>query len=195
MNESKNPATQLTAQQQYELELLHSILGPEATYPWNLSDPAARECLDRLEQQVPADAWSDEAFESKWQAISQVSAQLWDASSVSVATVLARRFSDRIPADLLTRIAEGAKAAAASGQSILDQMVATAQSVMTDWEGDDLRVMARPLAMAMRSEGDHLDRYLSADASVEWEQLSEVQQAQLSLAIAHYALTELSDAK
>ena len=192
MNESTNPASNLSPQQQIEQELLHSLLNQDGAYPWNHYDPATTQYLDRLEQTSEA-TLSDEALDSKWQKVSQLAAQLWESPNQSLMAALTQKFGARMPAHLLQTLAASTQVVASESGALMDQLVTAAQSVLTGWDADDLNVMARPLAMAMRSgQEEILETTLRSVRQADWADLSEVEQARLSLAIARYALNELS---
>ena len=64
---------------------------------------------------------------------------------------------------------------------------------MPGWDLEDLEVMARPLAYSMRGDkNDELENILATIEPVDWYNLSEVEQARLSLAIALYAISLVS---
>ncbi|MEM7648548.1 MAG: hypothetical protein AAF283_05190 [Cyanobacteria bacterium P01_A01_bin.70] len=192
MNESTNPVSNLTPQQQIEQELLHSLLNQEEAYPWNLYDPATPQYLDGLEQASEA-TLLDEALDSKWPQVSQLAAQLWESPTQSLLATLTQKFGARMPAHLLQTLAASTQVVASDSGALIDQLVTAAQSVLTGWDADDLNVMARPLAMAMRSgQEEILEVTLRSVRQTDWADLSEVEQARLSLAIARYALNELS---
>ena len=192
MNESTNPVSNLTPQQQIEQELLHSLLNQEEAYPWNLYDPATPQYLEGLEQASEA-TLLDEALDSKWQQVSQLAAQLWESPTQSLLATLTQKFGARMPAHLLQTLAASTQVVASDSGALIDQLVTAAQSVLTGWDADDLNVMARPLAMAMRSgQEEILEATLRSVRQTDWAALSEVEQARLSLAIARYALKELS---
>jgi len=193
MKESTNPVSALSHQQRVELEMLHSVLADDANYPWNPYDPATQDYLDKLEASLSSDDLPEDAVASKWSQIRYEAEQLWENRSESLTTSLVQKFGARVPTRLLTQLAVQAQAASNSGRALMDQLVDCVQAVLADWEPDDLQVMARPLAMAMRDgQGEILDITLRSVRQTEWEELSEVEQARLSLAIARYALDELS---
>ena len=98
-----------------------------------------------------------------------------------------------MPAHLLQTLAASTQVVASDSGALINQLVTAAQSVLTGWDADDLNVMARPLAMAMRSgQEEILEVTLRSVRQTDWADLSEVEQARLSLAIARYALNELS---
>ena len=184
MNESTNPVSNLTPQQQIEQELLHSLLNQEEAYPWNLYDPATPQYLDGLEQASEA-TLLDEALDSKWPQVSQLAAQLWESPTQSLLATLTQKFGARMPAHLLQTLAASTLVVASDSGALIDQLVTAAQSVLTGWDADDLNVMARPLAMAMRSgQEEILEATLRSVRQTDWAALSEVEQARLSLAIA-----------
>jgi len=191
MNESTNPTTPVSAQQQAELELLHSVLSPASSHPWNPYSPATAEYLDRLEQDT-ADLLEDAAIDSQWSQVSALAASLWTPSADNLVATLTQKFGTRMPQQLLTQIAQQARTAADSGQALIDQLVASAQAALSGWDAGDLQVMARPMALAMRSgDADPVDAVVASLPTADWESLSEMEQARLSLAIARYALAEL----
>lgn len=194
MKESSNPGSPINRQQRIELELLHALLDDEAaTYPWNPSDPAAIAYLDNLQSE-----WgelSEADLNSQWPQVSQIAEQLWARPAEPLMTALAQKFGTRMPSYLLNQLASSVQTVAQSGGSLIDQLVESAQTVLTDWEAEDLQVMARPLAMAMRGgQEEILEVTLQSIRQVDWEELSEVEQARLSLAIARYALNEIAAA-
>ena len=70
-------------------------------------------------------------------------------------------------------------------------MVECVLDILPQWDEEDLQVLARPLAYAMRdvdSEGVEL----VVATKRPWAQLSEIEQARVSLAVARYAISELA---
>ncbi|NEQ43314.1 MAG: hypothetical protein F6K00_07035 [Leptolyngbya sp. SIOISBB] len=192
MNESTNPATPVNAQQQAQLDLLHSVLGSAPSLPWHPYSSATTQYLDQLEQDVVNDLGDDLAMASQWSQVSALAAALWEAPETSLLKTLTQKFGTRMPQQLLAQLATQVQEAASSGQALIDQMVTATQAIVTDFAADDLQVMARPMALAMRSGADDpADSVAQSIRTVEWSELSALEQARLSLAIARYALTEL----
>ena len=196
---SVNPVSPLSPQTQAELDLLQAVL-EESTYPWNPHDDAAAAYFADLETAWGQDDLSVAALTPQWQALSHLAGQIWSAGSGEPHTLLAtlmQQFETRMPKDLLQRLAENAKAAVQSGRPVLEQLVSCVQDVVGGWESEDLAVLARPLAFAMRDgRGEILDVTLRSVRDTAWSELSELEQARLSLAIARYALDraeELTD--
>ncbi|MEM1308587.1 MAG: hypothetical protein AAF892_04950 [Cyanobacteria bacterium P01_D01_bin.71] len=193
MNEPKNPNLSANTQQQTELEFLHAVLSEDLSHPWNPYSPAAAEYLDRLESEADADLEDDIVIDSQWSQVSTLAAALWDAADArtNLSEMLAQKFGARMPRHLLGQLAGQAQAAADSGQALIDQLVVSAQAVLTGWDVVDLQVMARP-ALAMRSgQGESLEAMVESIRPVDWDELTEMEQARLALVIARYALAKL----
>jgi len=179
-----------------EHDLLYSLLDFEAEprrYPW---DPAAPES-DAYFLQAEAE-WDDGAVDESlargWTALSQQLSSRWEgvtAPSLSVAEYLQQQFSSRMPNDLLQRLAGAAVDLAQSGQPLIDQLVDCVHVVLSDWQRDDLAVLARPLAFSLRDgRSEILDLHLKSLRQTDWDSLSGLEQARLSLTLASVALTQ-----
>ncbi|XHX76623.1 MAG: hypothetical protein RBJ76_19600 [Stenomitos frigidus ULC029] len=164
---------------------------PQATIPyvWNPATPEAEPFFKALEQALPLDDWNaaDVAIHSD-RFFAQVN-QLW--SNATLQETLIQRFATRIPQTLLTAIATRAQQVLSSSVSLADQLVQCVQEALPHLAEDDLHVLARPLAYAMRGNDSPIESTLERVRSVEWDALSDVEQARLSLAIARYAIAEL----
>ncbi|MBF2085332.1 hypothetical protein [Thermoleptolyngbya sp. C42_A2020_037] len=188
---------------QAELELLQVVLDDaDASYPWNPADPAASSYFEQLEQEVAA-GWPTDMLDSYAQSLSTQFDQLWatvdsaqDAAQPVLTTAsfggLFQRFADRMPQGLLERLVQQAQMAIASSNSLADQLVASVRDVLPEWGDDDLYVLARPFAYAMRDQGetDLLEGALRSVRSEAWEDLSSIEQARLSLAIARHIIDQ-----
>ncbi|MBE9136984.1 hypothetical protein IQ254_07170 [Nodosilinea sp. LEGE 07088] len=184
-----------------EHDLLASILAAEAVYPWLPLSPEAESYLTGLEAELDAvEDGSDvsAAITAGWQALSaQMTTQMaaYDTASAlsqpAVASVLGQisQFQERIPGGLLQSLATSATTLARSGQPLIDQLVQCVSVVLPTWNADDLAVLARPLAYSLRDgRGEILDLNLRAISTAPWENLSDIEQARLTLAIASVAL-------
>ncbi|MBW4578521.1 MAG: hypothetical protein KME42_02985 [Tildeniella nuda ZEHNDER 1965/U140] len=158
-------------------------------YVWNPATPESEPFFTALEQALPLDDWKvDEVATRSNVFFAQVN-QLW--STASLQESLMQRFATRVPQQLLTAIATRAQHVLSSSISLADQLVQCVQEALPNLAEDDLYVLARPLAHAMRGNDTPIEATLNRVRSVEWDALSEVEQARLSLAIARYALAEL----
>ncbi len=166
---------------------------PHATisYPWSPASPESEKFLTVLEQHTSLDDWDPAEITNRSGAFFQQIDQLWAAASLQ--DTLAERFAARMPQNLLTAIVNRAQAVYASTTNLAEQLVHCVQTVVPNLADEDLDVLARPLAYAMRNGGSHqaVETTLAKVRMLAWEELSEIEQARLSLAIARCALAEL----
>jgi hypothetical protein len=149
------------------------------SYPWNPSEsPDFFNAIDQAPQLT--DAMDDGEIETRAHSFFNTLDQLWDRS---LQTLLVRKFAT-VPQAILATIASQAERLAQTAASQADQLLQCAQQALPQWDLDDLSVMARPMAYAMRGEA-------KAETIVkDWTELSEVDRAKLVLEIAHYALNQ-----
>ncbi len=193
-NSSSHPVSSHDPQTRAELDLLHRVLDAESQHPWNPEDPSNAPYLMTLEATWEEDDFSKTTLATNAQQLWEEAGQLWPASS-ALASRLKAEFESRMPADLLEHIAGRVQAIAANGRPLLDQLVAAVDDSLTGWDAGDLRVVARPMAMAMRNgHGDIVEATLqSIRPGTDWEALSDLEKARLSLAIARYGFAQLND--
>lgn len=164
-------------------------------YPWN---PAkADDFFAELEQESLFEDWQSEEITARSKSFFAHLDRLWAASSNNLQATLTQRFAARIPQNLLATIAQRAQHLVSSSLSLSDQLVQCVQDILpnlTELVEEDLYVLARPLAGAMRDSGPQqaVDSALASVRPLSWEELSETEQARLSLIIARYALAELN---
>ncbi|MBD2057245.1 hypothetical protein H6F88_14660 [Oculatella sp. FACHB-28] len=186
---------------QAERELLQLILQSEASYPWNPAESSAEAYFAELEQEVEA-SWSAVELAAQGQALSNTLEQLWatvlptatiqETAAQSLSADLFGQFSAQVPKALLDRIIGRANQIIATNLSLADQLVQCVQELLPDWGEDDLQVLARPFAYAMRgAETEMLEAALRSVRCAAWTELSGIEQARLSLAIARYAIAQL----
>ncbi|MBW4667629.1 MAG: hypothetical protein KME60_09380 [Cyanomargarita calcarea GSE-NOS-MK-12-04C] len=193
---------------QVKLDLLNAILEPEDnTYPYNPADELSEDYFFRIEQQFRLeDSFAEDELQSQSQAFYTHLDNLWSsmpASShynhttqentiIQLQETLQSSFSTRIPAEWLKAIASRATAIFGSTQTIGEQLALCVQTVMPAWGTEDLLVLARPFAYAMRSnESPNGASFVDNFGTQDWTALSEIEQARISLAIAYYALNQL----
>ncbi|MBP5971336.1 hypothetical protein HW132_00945 [Brasilonema sp. CT11] len=206
INKSK---TSHSLRSQVDLQLLEALLEPEdATYPWNPADEQSENYFAQLEQQFQFEDVLDEELTERSQAFYNCLDTLWHNNlnsqqykATKKSTVLANLqknlqagFAASVPQDWITEIAQKAAEIFHSGQSKGEQLVSCVKSVLPNWETDDLLVMARPFAYAMRSgEQKNVNSVVNHVGDREWTNLSEVEKAKVSLAVAYHALDELKN--
>ncbi|MEH2084907.1 MAG: hypothetical protein V7K89_34530 [Nostoc sp.] len=194
---------------QVDLELLEALLEPEdANYPWNPGDEESEAYFQELEQQFGIEDLLDEEIirrsqdfyghlDTLWSSITSTSDHNNDNRQQSVVLnlqqTLCTNFSACVPQILLNTIATKAAEIFAARQLISEQLVECVQTILPAWGTEDLIVLARPFAYAMRSsESQNAVSALSNLQNSEWTALSEVDKAKVSLAVASYAFTELN---
>jgi hypothetical protein len=158
-------------------------------YPWNPTEVEVEAYLAELDSEFELDGWSDEEIQARSE---RFFSQL-DSCFPSLAESLAERFAARVPTAWVEAIAQKAQALVTANLSLADQLVQCVQELFPNWQEDDLLVVARPVAYAMREETEATDRPLTVAPSTEWQDLSEIEQARLSIAIARYAIAQVQD--
>ncbi|MEG4075158.1 hypothetical protein QUA30_20835 [Microcoleus sp. Pol14C2] len=176
------------SQTQAQMELLATIVQTDVAYPWNPAQLESESYLAALEQEFAlSDSFSDSDIALKSQALFSQLEQVWLTTALQKS--LHEKFA-RVPQDFLARIAQSVQNATVKYQSLADQMVECVLDILPQWAEEDLQVLARPLAYAMRdvdSEGGELVMATKRP----WAQLSEIEQARVSLAVARYAISQL----
>ncbi|MHC5598718.1 MAG: hypothetical protein ACYTXC_22730 [Nostoc sp.] len=193
---------------QLDLELLEALLEPEdGTYPWNPGDEESEAYFQELEQQFGMEDLQDEEVMRRSQDFYRHLDTLWSditptpdhndnrqqAVVLNLQETLRNNFCAYVPQALLNTIATKAAEIFAARQLISEQLVECVQTVLPTWGTEDLLVLARPFAYAMRSsESQNAASALSNLQNSQWTALSEVEKAKVSLAIASYAFTQLN---
>jgi len=177
------------SQTQAEMELLATIVQTDVAYPWNPAQLESESYLAALEQEFAlSDSFSDSDIAQKSQVLFAQLEQVWLTTALQKSL---REKVARVPQDFLTRIAQSVQNATVKYQSLADQMVECVLDILPQWAEEDLQVLARPLAYAMR-EVDSEGAQLVMAAKRPWAQLSEIEQARVSLAVARYAISQLA---
>lgn len=163
-------------------------------YPWDLTEPETDEFFEQSERESVFIGWQSDEINSRSHAFFSRLNTAWATTALQAA--LAQQFGIRMPQPLLSAIAHQAQEVVSTSRSLAEQLVQCAQAAMsnlTDLAEDDLYVLARPLASTMRSYNSltSLESALQSVRTAPWEELSEIEQARLSLVVARYALAEL----
>lgn len=186
-----------------EVDLLAALLQPnDATYPWNPDDPTSEAYFASLEQESVLEGWLEEDITARSQTFFHELDRIWSnttpindtevTSSNPLQATLLLRFASCVPQNWLEAIAHQASTAFSTQKTKIDQMVQCVQELVPSFAEDDLLVLARPFAYAMRgSQTATVEFVVSNLCSRNWTDLSQIEQARLSLAIAGYALNEL----
>ncbi|MBW4600434.1 MAG: hypothetical protein KME29_12735 [Calothrix sp. FI2-JRJ7] len=191
------------------LELLEALLETdEATYPWNPASPESEHFFHQCDAHFAIDELLEvdgngrqEAFYSHLDTLWSNTPTLQSQCSTTVVSIsklkesLQSAISSRIPHEWIEKIAQKASDLFNSPMSIADQLVEIAASVVPALGADDLSVLARPYAYAMRSEATTLESTLKKVGGHDWNNLSEIEQARVSVAVAYYALQQLKNSQ
>ncbi len=206
-NKSKKSKFLPDRESQVELELLDSLVIDEMAYPWNPADPESEMYFEAIEEDLQLEELTDETLASRtpmW--VAQLE-QLWQGADSSetqessaieqLKEAICEKFADWVPTDWIETIAHQAvetmqtSCQAANQMSLAEQLVQCVQTVLPAWAREDLQVLARPYGFAMR--GNPSESTLAGAENCQWTELSEIERARLSLAIARYALAELNN--
>ena len=200
--DSNNSLWGFSTNTQAKLDLLHTVLSSDESYPWNPGAADSEAYLSQLEATWGEAGLSTESVAKGWQAMSQQLDIMWQSidqaaeitKDDSVLAGLKQQFASRMPETLLSQIAQRAEEVVRSGQPLMQQLMHCVQDVLAAWDEADLQVMARPLTLAMRDgQGEMLSVALNSVREANWDELSAMEQARLGLAIARYALKQVDE--
>ncbi|MBP0001310.1 MAG: hypothetical protein J7641_20355 [Cyanobacteria bacterium SID2] len=176
---SRNPST--SQQSQVELDLLDAILlGDDENYPWNPLDRESSVRLTKFEERLEID---DLEIGDRYPVFFQHLNACW------LHVQLRQKFGARVPQDILDAIAHQAAQLMAGNLSLADLLVRCVHGLIPNWSIEDLQVLARPFAYAMR--GKTPESVSESVRSAPWMELSTLERARLSLAVAHFTLLNL----
>ena len=198
MSSNRQPA--LINKSNAEAELTDCLLASQTiNYPWNPADPDTADYYAQSDDDFSLDDWSDAELTEKSQSFfSQIQACWVDAPSPIieetsvVEAALTDKFGARVPKAWLASIASRVSSLGKSHLEPVEQLVQSVQELLSNWAVDDLLVIARPYAYAMRcnpgvTDPDRIVRDL------EWTKLSELERAKLTILIAQYAIDQTSN--
>ena len=216
---SHNPSrpSMFPFQAQAELELLQLMLQAESSqtedaYPWNPASLEAETYFESLEQEVIKAGWSNEELVEQGQILANTLNQLWAETAVAPAVApvavasavslsaepvnpyaaILRQFAAQVPPQILETISHKAQQVVSTKLTLADQIVQCVQACLPNWAEEDLQVLARPFAYSMRgAETDLIESALRSVRCAAWTELSGIEQARLSLAIARYTIAQM----
>jgi hypothetical protein len=188
-----------------DLDLLEALLQPEdAAYPWNPADEGSEAYFSQLEQQFESQDLLAEDLTTRaenfyhhlddiWSQVSHSQTDYDQKPSHRLQSALNSAFSGSVPSNWLNAIAQKVSEISTLEQSASHKLVECVQALLPNWGMDDLLVLARPFAYAMRSNEQQNLIFVSKNIeNRDWTSLSEIEQAKVSLAIADYAFKQLS---
>lgn len=201
---------------QIQTDFLELLLTSEedATYPWDTSNVETEEFFAMNEAHFPmhellqeelnhrADSFFNH-LDSLWSQLPTTQYHNCNTSGnilVRLQESLQKWTQAGLPQAWLEKIASKANEIMDSQQSLGEQLALCANCVLPTWGTDDLLVLARPFAYEMRNSetqttGTDPQPVISALNKVsdrDWNSLTEIDQARVSLAVAYYALRQLN---
>jgi hypothetical protein len=164
-----------------QAELL-TALGQDEMYPWQPSQ--ARDYFIAQQSFWPEDWLADGELARRGQVLLQAMHQGWQALSLGqqLRQALAERFVT-VPVGWLEKICDDAARFVGEQVTETERLIACVQGCLVNWSIEDLQILARPYAYAMR--GSQVE---STQDERAWVELSALEQAKLSFAIAKAAL-------
>jgi hypothetical protein len=187
--------SQSDRQHQSEAELIDGLLAASTIeYPWNPADPDTAEYYTHTDGNFSLDDWPDAEIAQRSHSLSAQMQSVWettasDATASPLATLTAK-FGTRVPPEWLAQIAANVSSMATSQLEPVDRLVGAVRDLLANWATDDLLVMARPYAYAMRCDPG-VDNPDTIVRPLEWADLSELERAKLTILIAQYAIDAL----
>ena len=176
-----------------EAHLMDCLLAsPTTNYPWNPTDPATADYYTESDSSFSLDDWSDAEIGQRSQSFFASIKSCWENApspelEMSPLAVLTAKFGARVPQQWLAQIAANVSSLAASNLEPVEQLVQSVQDLLSNWAKEDLLVMARPYAYAMRCDPG-VDNPDNVVRPLDWSELSEVERAKLTILIAQYAI-------
>jgi hypothetical protein len=177
------------------MDLLDALFDSDQPYAWNFSEFNSELDLKELDEQLAlCDCLTDEDVQQRLQTLLTQVEDLWSVTTLEKS--LLGKFADCVPQHLLQQLAQNAirlkQQVGHVSASFAEQLVQCTQEILPHWQEEDLQVLARPFAYAMRGgETERLESTLNTATAVQWQDLSDLEQARMGLAIARYALAEL----
>ncbi|PSB03508.1 hypothetical protein [Merismopedia glauca] len=172
---------------QTQAEMLEMLLEREAEiYPWETAPAEAY--FGDVDTEFQWEEWSEDEIELRSNRFFSQLDNCFPTAKESVS----QRFANLVPQGWLEIIAQKAKAVTAANVSLADQLVECVAELLPHWGTEDLLVLARPLAYSMRDEVVSIESLVPRINETPWIELSEIEKARLSLAIARYAIDDFS---
>jgi hypothetical protein len=177
-----------------EIDLLNAISHSDTIYPWEPADQTTEFYFNNLAtiSDVTASLSEQELNERSHQFFQQLEQTY---TLISVEQSVLTKFAPFAPENILKKLSSVAsevvsQVARVSGNlSLSDQLVHCVNEILPQWSLEDLEVLARPYAYAMRSSNnDMIESTVQSINDSSWENLSDLEQVRLSLAIALYAI-------
>jgi hypothetical protein len=178
---------------QAQAQLIDCLLTSSTiNYPWNPAEPETADYYIESDRHFSLDEWSDLEIGQRSQSFFAQIQSCWENRPTaelvaSTLAVLIERFGTRVPQQWLAQIAANVSSLGSSHLEPVEQLVHSVQSLLSNWATEDLLVIARPYAYAMRCDSG-VDNPDNIVRSLDWTELSEVERAKLTMLIAQSAI-------
>jgi hypothetical protein len=188
-----NPQFTPQTSSEAEADLMNCLLASSTIdYPWNPADPEAADYYTAADLSFDLDEWSESEINERAHSFFDRVRDCWANSpspeaAVSPIAALTAKFGSRVPQQWLAKIAANVGTVASSNLEPVEQLVQSVRDLLSNWATDDLLVMARPYAYAMRCNPG-VDKPENIVRPVDWTELSELERAKLTILIAQYAI-------
>jgi hypothetical protein len=172
-----------------QTQLIDSLLADSTVkYPWNPAEPDTANYYLESDRHFSLEDWSDAEIGQRSQSFLAKIQSCWENAptpelELSPLAALINKFGTRVPQQWLSQIAANVTSLAASNLEPIEHLVQSVQDLLPNWGTDDLLVIARPYAYAMRGYPD-LDKLEDLD----WVELSQIERAKLTILIAQFAI-------
>jgi hypothetical protein len=190
---SNNPEFTPHTSAEAETDLMNCLLASSTIdYPWNPADPEAAEYYAVSDSIFDLDDWSEAEISERSHSFFESVRDCWANSpspeaAVSPLAAMTAKFGSRVPEQWLAKIAANVAALATSNLEPVEQLVQSVGDLLSNWATDDLLVIARPYAYAMRCNTG-VENPDNVVRPIEWTELSELERAKLTILIAQYAI-------
>ena len=172
-----------------QAELIDSLLAElSINYPWNPAELDTADYYLESDRYFSLDDWSDLEIGQRSRSFLANIQSCWENAptpelALSPLAALIEKFGTRVPQQWLSQIAANVTSLAASNLEPIEHLIQSVQDLLPNWETDDLLVMARPYAYAMRGT-PNVDNVKDE----KWTELSELERAKLTILIAQAAI-------
>jgi hypothetical protein len=191
---SLNPRLPLD-ESEVQAQLIDSLLASSTiTYPWNPTDPDTADYYLETDRHFSLDNWSDAEITQRSRSFFAQIQSCWANSPAAVLEIsplaaLIEKFGARVPQQWLAQIADRVSCLATQQLEPIDRLIQSVQDLLPNWAAEDLLVIARPYAYAMRGDTgvNNVDNIVRP---LEWTELSELERAKLTIAIAQAAIND-----
>ena len=176
-----------------QAQLIDSLLASStANYPWNPSDPDTADYYLETDRYFSLEGWSETEIGQRSRSFFAQIQSCWANSpapvlEISPLATLIEKFGARVPQQWLAQIAENVASLATSQLEPIDLLVQSVQDLLPNWAAEDLLVIARPYAYAMRGDTG-VENINNIVRPLAWTELSELERAKLTIAIAQSAI-------